>query len=79
MTVIEIAPPWVRTELLNSSEEERAIPLDQFVAEAIALLATDAGEILVDPAAQMRANPGSGEHAWVNQFNDIITSGPPLG
>jgi len=34
--VIEIAPPWVRTELLNSSEEERAMPLDEFIEEAMA-------------------------------------------
>jgi len=27
----------------------------------------------------MRANPGSQEHGWVNQFNDLIAAGPPLG
>jgi uncharacterized oxidoreductase len=77
--VIELAPPWVRTELLNSLEEERAMPLDQFLAETMAMLATDADEILVGQAPQMRANPGLNEHGWVNQFNDIIAAGPPLG
>jgi len=77
--VIEIAPPWVRTDLLNSSEEERAMPLDEFIAGAMAQLATDADEILVGPAPQMRANPGPGEHAWVTEFNDMMTSGPTLG
>ena len=79
VAVLEIAPPWVRTELLNSSEEERAIPLDQFISEAMSMLETNAEEILVGPAPRMRANPGPGEHAWVNEFNDMIMSGPPLG
>jgi uncharacterized oxidoreductase len=77
--VIEIAPPWVRTELLNSLEEERAMPLDAFIEATMAMLATDADEILVGQAPQMRANPGLHEHAWVNQFNDRIAAGPPLG
>ncbi|MDH4612435.1 SDR family NAD(P)-dependent oxidoreductase [Pseudomonas sp. BN102] len=76
---VEIAPPWVRTELLNSSEEERAIPLDQFITEAMKQLESGADEILVAPAEAMRANPGPNEHAWVNQFNDMIAAGPELG
>lgn len=77
--VIEIVPPWVRTELLNSLEEERAMPLDAFIEATMAMLATDADEILVGQAPQMRANPGPHEHVWVNQFNDLIAAGPPLG
>ena len=77
--VIELAPPWVRTELLNSLEEERAMPLDAFIEATMAMLATEADEILVGQAPQMRANPGSHEHAWITQFNDQIAAGPPLG
>jgi uncharacterized oxidoreductase len=77
--VIELAPPWVRTELLNSLEEGRAMPLDAFIEATMAMLATDADEILVGQAPQMRANPGPQEHVWVNQFNDLIAAGPPLG
>ena len=77
--VVEIAPPWVRTELLNSLEEERAMPLDDFIEGAMGMLATDADEILVGQAPQMRANPGLQEHGWVTQFNDLIAAGPPLG
>jgi NAD(P)-dependent dehydrogenase (short-subunit alcohol dehydrogenase family) len=77
--VIEIAPPWIRTELLNSLEEERAMPLDSFIEGTMGMLATEADEILVGQAPQMRANPGPHEHVWVNQFNDLIAPGPPLG
>ncbi len=77
--LVEIAPPWVRTELLNSTEQERAIPLDQFIAEAMKQLESGADEILVAPAEAMRANPGPNEHGWVNQFNDMVASGPALG
>jgi uncharacterized oxidoreductase len=33
--VLEVAPPWVRTELLNSQEAGQAMPLDQFIAETL--------------------------------------------
>lgn len=77
--LVEIAPPWVRTELLNSTEEERAIPLDQFITEAMKQFESGVDEILVSPAEAMRANPGPNEHAWVNQFNDIVANGPTFG
>ncbi|MFM0340404.1 SDR family oxidoreductase [Paraburkholderia fungorum] len=75
VSLIEIAPPWVRTELMNSSEEARAMPLDAFIAGAIEQLGMVAIEILVGPAVDMRANPGPDEHAWVNQFNDMMAAG----
>lgn len=65
--------------MLNSTEEERAIPLDAFIAGAMEQLATDADEILVGQAPQMRANPGPGEHAFVTQFNDMVAGGPAFG
>jgi uncharacterized oxidoreductase len=68
--VIEIAPPWVRTELMNSQEAEQAMPLDQFIAEAMAILGTDANEIVVDAAKQFRSNVGPQEHGLVNGFNE---------
>ena len=67
--VLEIAPPWVRTELMNSQEAEQAMPLKQFIDETIAALGTDADEILVDAAKPLRANPGANEHVLVNSFN----------
>ena len=67
--VLEIAPPWVRTELMNSQEAERAMPLDQFIDEAIKLLGTDANEIVIEAAKPMRNNAGPGEQSFVDDFN----------
>jgi uncharacterized oxidoreductase len=72
--VLEIAPPWVRTELMNSQEAEQAMPLEQFIKETIAVLGTDADEILVDAAKPLRANVGPGEHSLVNGFNAQMTA-----
>lgn len=71
--VLEIAPPWVRTELMNSQEAELAMPLDQFIAETMAVLETDADEILVDAARPMRDNAGPAEHGFVNGFNTQVS------
>lgn len=73
--VLELSPPWVRTELLNSKEEPRAMPLDDFISEVIEILGTDSNELVVERAKDMRANPGANEYAFVNQFNDIFVSG----
>lgn len=70
--VLEIAPPWTRTDLMNSREAEEAMPLDEFIAEAIALLGTDADEIVVGRAKPFRDNPGPGEHGFVDGFNRQI-------
>jgi len=67
--VLEMVPPWVRTELMNSQEAEQAMPLDQFISETLDALGTDAEEILVEAAKPLRANPGPSEHAMVNGFN----------
>ena len=72
--VLEIAPPWVRTELMNSQKAEQAMPLGQFIEETIAALRTDADEILVEAARPLRANAGPGEHGLVNGFNEQMTA-----
>src|SRR6202045_3614124 len=54
---------------VNSQEVEQAMPLDQFINETLDVLATDADEILVEPAKPLRANPGREEHALVKGFN----------
>jgi uncharacterized oxidoreductase len=74
--VLEIAPPWVQTDLLNSKEEPRAMPLNDFIEETIKVLRTDAEEILVEQAKPFRNNPGPNESALVKQFNDSMISAP---
>jgi uncharacterized oxidoreductase len=73
--VIEVPPPWVQTDLLNSNNEPRAMPLADFIAETMAILGTDADEVLVERARPVRNNAGPNEGAFVNQFNDRFTSG----
>ena len=72
--VLELAPPWVRTDLMNSREAEQAIPLDQFIAEAMGVFATGADEILVESAKPFRANVGPNEHGFVDAFNAQMLS-----
>ena len=67
--VLEIGPPWVRTDLMNSREAEQAMPLEPFIDETMAVLGTDVDEVLVEGAKQFRENPGVGEHAFVNGIN----------
>jgi uncharacterized oxidoreductase len=73
--VLEIAPPWVQTDLLNSNEESRAMPLKEFIEAAMRVLGTDAEEILVEQAKPFRSNPGPNESGLVTQFNDMMIAG----
>jgi len=77
VSVLEIAPPWVQTDLLNSKEEPRAMPLKDFIEETMKLLGTDAKEIVVKQAKPFRNNPGPNESALVTQFNDSMITAPP--
>jgi uncharacterized oxidoreductase len=75
--VQELAPPWVRTDLMNSNNAPRAMPLKQFIEETMKVLGTDAEEVLVESAKALRNNPGSSEHALVTQFNDTMAGNLP--
>jgi uncharacterized oxidoreductase len=68
--VLEIAPPWVATDLLNSKDNPNAMPLGEFIAETIKVLGTDEQEVLVERAKALRNNVGPNESAFVTQFND---------
>ena len=72
--VLEIAPPWVQTELMGPQQasEPRAMPLKDFIAETISVLGTDADEVLVERVKMLRNNPGPNEAGFVNQFNDMM-------
>lgn len=75
--VLEVIPPWVRTELLNSSEEPRAMPLGQFIEETMQALATDADEIMVPRAKFLRDQAGPNEAAFVSSFNEQLEAPQP--
>lgn len=62
--VIEVAPPGVRTTLMGQQENEHAMPLEDFLAEAIELLAAepDAKEIVVAHARPMRDAEATGTY-----------------
>lgn len=78
--VIEIAPPWVDTDLIHKSGDPRAMPLADFVADTMKGLASGRDEVYVDAIQALRDNPGSGEHALVNTFNQSIIDNPiPTG
>jgi uncharacterized oxidoreductase len=70
--VLEVIPPWVRTELLNSSEEPRAMPLGEFLNGTMDALVTDADEILVPHAKFLRDQQGPAEAEFVRSFNEQL-------
>jgi uncharacterized oxidoreductase len=72
--VLEVAPPWVQTDLLGSNNEPRAMPLAEFIDETMRVLGTDAEEVLVERAKPLRNNAGPNEAAFVNQFNDMMAN-----
>jgi uncharacterized oxidoreductase len=59
---------------MNSREAAEAMPLNQFLEETMAVLGTDADEILVKGAKAFRANVGPHEHALVNSFNEFASA-----
>ena len=72
VSVLEIIPPWVRTELLNSTDEPRAMPLDEFLDGTMVALATGADEIMVPRAKFLREQAGPNESAFVTSFNEQL-------
>ena len=72
VAVLEITPPWVQTDLLNSNNEPRAMPLAEFIDETIKVLGTASEEVLVERARPLRNNPGPAEGAFVTEFNDMM-------
>ena len=75
--VLEIAPPYVQTELMGSHQQTdpRAMPLDAFIEETIQVLGTDTDEVLVERVGMLRNNPGPKEYEFVEKFNDMMASG----
>ena len=71
--VIELVPPAVRTTLLGQQDDERAMPLEDFLTETMTLLQTqpDAKEILVEPVKFLRNAPSNGSY---DKVLDLLSS-----
>lgn len=74
--VLEIAPPWVDTDLIHKSGDERAMPLGEFIEETLIKLETATTEVLVDRVLPLRANQGANEHGLIEQFNLSLLENP---
>ncbi|HEY3706864.1 MAG TPA: SDR family oxidoreductase [Terracidiphilus sp.] len=62
--VVEIAPPYVQTELMNGAEDPRAMPLKEYISETIALLTQQPTppEILVERVKGLRFAAENGKY-----------------
>ncbi|WP_413453291.1 SDR family oxidoreductase [Erwinia persicina] len=62
--VIELAPPGVRTTLFGQENDEHAMPLDEFLDEALGLLYADPTphEIIVENAKYLRTAEATGNY-----------------
>jgi len=76
VSVQEIAPPWVNTDLIHKSDDPRAMPLDAYIEQTMAGLATDIPEVVVASIQAARDNPGSQEHAMVHALNQSFVDNP---
>jgi uncharacterized oxidoreductase len=77
--VLEIAPPYVQTELMGSAQaaDPRAMPLKDFIDEVMNLMKTqpNATEILVERVKPLRFAEQNGPEkyeAFFKQFNDAV-------
>jgi uncharacterized oxidoreductase len=66
--VLELVPPAVQTTLMGQTDDERAMPLDDFLDEVMALIDNDPGtdEILVERVKFLRLAEAEG------RFDDVL-------
>jgi len=76
VSVLEIAPPWVDTDLVYKSGDPRAMQLEPFIAEVMALLETATAEVIVEAARQLRDGAGPNEQGFVNYLNQMFIDTP---
>lgn len=75
--VLELIPPYVQTDLLHGASDPRAMPLAEYIAEVMTLLATDADEIAVQRVLPLRNAAAEGKERGVfTFFNDQMAKGP---
>ena len=73
--VLELAPPYVQTELMGPQQlsDPNAMPLDEFIAETMKVLGTDADEVLTQRVAFLRDATGRGDSSFTTKFNDMFS------
>ncbi|HJV49805.1 MAG TPA: SDR family oxidoreductase [Geothrix sp.] len=77
--VLELIPPYVATHLMNGASDPRAMPLAAFIAEAMAILDTQPGqvEICVENVKRLRFAAETGKYQDIFQgFNDAMAANP---
>lgn len=67
VSVVEVAPPGVRTTLFGQQDSDQAMPLEDFLTETLALLHAEPTpqEIIVDNAKFVRCAEANGTYAEV--------------
>jgi uncharacterized oxidoreductase len=75
--LLELIPPYVQTELMGAgqAEDPRAMPLKEFIAEVMTLLATDVNEILVQRVIEHRTSAGLHDYEAMTRLNDLMSAG----
>jgi NAD(P)-dependent dehydrogenase (short-subunit alcohol dehydrogenase family) len=61
---------------VKKTDDPRAMPLDEFIAQLMEQLSTDEPELVVEASRQMRDNPGPSDHALVQQLNEFLVANP---
>lgn len=77
--VLELAPPYVQTHLMNGAEDPRAMPLGEYIAEVISILklVPTPSEILVERVKGLRFAAANGVYEKIfEERNAAITANP---
>ncbi|MDE1178811.1 MAG: SDR family NAD(P)-dependent oxidoreductase [Edaphobacter sp.] len=73
--VLEIAPPYVQTELMGAQQaaDPRAMPLKEFIAETVEVLGTDVNEVLTGRVGPLRNGVGPNDYEAAVKLNDFLS------
>lgn len=74
VAVLEIAPPYVQTDLADGADDPRAMRLKDFIAQTMEALESGADEVLVEAARRRRDTLRSDEPGATARFNDAFAA-----